>query len=219
MQALLSKISFADHKRSYCPALGLNRIVHNPQKYSDGFTVIKDGERYRRLKAICDYVKVRDTQIQVPQYSIVYNGNPFILPAFKRVMIRNNKWITSDEEFSKVLENQLWKNHHYEEEEVKALEASLAAINLKESKPPTATSIAPEEEEKNSEIKEFDVYPQEHSERQIKERNIIKTKRIATNDDDKPVTQSPRKLKKEAPEGREDPNIACLNVNSLFNKV
>jgi hypothetical protein len=71
-------------------------------------------------------------------------------------------------------------------------------MNLKESKPPTVTSIDPEEEEKNTDNKEFDIKPQEHTEKQIKERNIFKAKRIVTNDDDEPANPKPKKVNKKA---------------------
>jgi hypothetical protein len=79
-----SKNGFADHKRSQCPILGFNRIIHNPAKFKDEFTVIREGNRYRQLKARFKPLHIPNTHIQVPEYSIIYEGSPIPLPAFKR---------------------------------------------------------------------------------------------------------------------------------------
>jgi hypothetical protein len=65
----------------------MNWIIHNLNKFVFGFTVLKRGEEYVRVKAISNYVKIEGTEIQILQYTIIYDGIEIALPDFKLVMI------------------------------------------------------------------------------------------------------------------------------------
>jgi hypothetical protein len=195
---------FTDHKRSQCPVLGFNRIIHNPSKLKEGFTVIREGNRYRRLKARYEPLQIPKTKITVPQYSIIYDGSPIPLPAFKRCKIRSDQWIHSDEEFSEVLSKQLWKSYHTQEEEAKELEIKLGLTTLEEIKeaPNTETITTSDKTSKSKHIKDTPpaqiVDPREHIEEEIKKREIVKARRIPTQDEEEEIidTTKPKRGRK-----------------------
>jgi hypothetical protein len=155
----------------------MNRIVHNREKFKDGFTIIHENNRYKRLKAVCEDIPIPNTKISVPQYKIVYHGHPYALPAFKRVMLRNNCWIEDDDEFAKVLENELWKSYHYQEDEVNALEARFAQTSLNDKTEEDKQEEVKHEENKKAEESPIN-QPEEHTPEQIAQRKIYKAGRL-----------------------------------------
>jgi hypothetical protein len=102
----------ADHARLKCPALGLNRIIHNIYKYKEGFILVKslNEGKILRLRALNRPVRITNpdgTFFNVPEYYIVYKSDPVSLPGFKRDMIHQERWIHDDKEFEKHLKMEI----------------------------------------------------------------------------------------------------------------